>query len=391
MPGPLRVLMVSPQYRPMVGGYERAAERLSQALVARGHEVTVVAERRNPAWPGQERDGGLTLRRLRVVARPGLHGVTWAIALAGFLLRHGRRFDVFHVHQYGWAAAVAVVFGRLFARPVALKLTGTEENSIVVALRRKRRSSLLEGFHRRIDAFLAPSDRVVAEIERFGIPPERIHRIPNGIDVEHLQPLAAPARDALRRRLGLEGMTVALYVGRLSPEKNPLGLVDAWRRLGPPERTRLVFVGDGPEREELARRAAGCAASVRAIGAVPDPLEWYQAADIFVLPSIREGLSNSLLEALSCALPVVSTPVSGSEDVFAAADVGALAGGPDAASLAEAIRPLLSDPERRARCAAEARRLALERFSLDRVARDVESLYQDLIGRASLTMEGIQR
>lgn len=389
MPGPLRVLMVSPQFRPMVGGYERAAERLSQALVARGHHVTVVAERRDGVWPALERCDGLTVRRLRVTTRPGLHLASGAVALAGFLLVHGRRFDVFHVHQYGWAAAVAVLFGRLFGRPVVLKLTGTEENSILVALRKDWLPPLLEGLHRRIDAFLASSDRVAEEIERFGIPPERIHRIPNGVDVERLRPLPAPERNALRRRLGVEGVTVALYVGRLSQEKNPLGLAEAWRRLGPPEDARLVFVGDGPEREELARRAAGCGDSVRMIGSVRDPLEWYQAADLFVLPSIREGLSNSLLEALACALPVVSTPVSGSEDVFAAAEVGVLADGPDAASLAEALQQLLSDSARRTACSVEARRLAVARFSLDRVTADVVSLYESLTGRRSLTAKGI--
>lgn len=383
MPGPLRVLMVSPQFRPMVGGYERAAERLSQALVARGHRVTVVAERRDPGWPAREGCDGLTVRRLRVALRPGLHLLSGAIALASFLLVHGRRFDVYHVHQYGGAAAVAVVFGRLFGRPVVLKLTGTEENSILVALRRGRLPSLLEGLHRRIDAFLAPSERVAKEIERFGIPAERVHRIPNGIDVERLRPLPPPARQALRRRLGLEGVTAVLYVGRLSPEKNPLGLLDSWRRLGPPKGARLIFVGDGPVREELLRCAAPCGDSVSIVGAVPDPLEWYQAADLFVLPSIREGLSNSLLEAMACALPVVSAPVSGSEDIFAAAEVGVLAGGPDAAPLAEGLRLLLSEPHRRARCAAEARRLAVDRFSLGRVAQDVESLYGILTARTS--------
>lgn len=383
MSGAFHVLMVSPQFRPLVGGYERAAERLSQALAARGHRVTVVAERRDGAWPTREESAGVALRRLRVVMRPGLHIATSVLSLSWYLLVHGRRFDVFHVHQYGWAAAVAVVFGRLLGRPVVLKLTTTDENGILAALRRSSLPSLLAWSHRRIDAYLASSERVVAELERFGIEPERIHRIPNGIDTDRFQPLDAEARRRLREQLGVEARTVVLYVGRLSPEKNPQGLVDAWRKLGPPAGALLVFVGDGPEREELTRRAAGCGDSVRLVGSLSDPLPWYQTADLFVLPSIREGLSNSLLEAMACALPVVSTPVSGSEDIFATADIGILVDGSDAASLAGGLQRLFSDPNRRAGCAAEARRVALERFSLERVTRAIEALYRQLARRAT--------
>lgn len=379
MSGPLRVLMVSPQFRPMVGGYERAAERLSQALAARGHRVTVVAERRDPEWLAREESGGISVRRLRVVTRSGLHILTGVFALVGYLLVHGRSYDVYHVHQYGWAAAVSVVFGRLYRRPVVLKLTATGEGGIASVLRRARFGSLLRRLHRGVDACLASSERVAADAAGFGIAPDRIHRIPNGIDTESLRPLPGAQRASLRRELGVETTTVVLYVGRLSAVKNPLGLVDAWQKLGSPADATLVFAGDGPEREELAARASRCADSVRLLGFVSNPLVWYQAADVFVLPSIREGLSNSLLEALACALPVVSTPVSGSEDIFAAADVGVLVPRSDAAALADGLQRLLSDPDHRRHCGAEARRVALERFSIDRVTREVESLYRQLL------------
>ena len=377
----LRVLMVCPQFRPLIGGYERAAERLSSALAERGHEVTVVTERRNAAWPPKEQDGGVLIRRLRVANRPGFHVITSVVALAAFLLVRGRSVDVFHVHQDGWAGAVAIAFGRLYRRPVVLKLTSTGEGSILVVLKRAGFGGLLAGLHRTVDACLASSNRVESEAHRFGIPKERIHRIPNGIDTDRLRPLENTDRKAVRARLGLAEEVTALFVGRLSGVKNPIGLLDAWTEMGPPAGAVLVFVGDGPDRTELEARGDRCGDSVKRIGFVSDPLPWFQAADLFVLPSIREGLSNSLLEALACGLPVVSTPVAGSEDIFAAADVGILVAGPDATSLARGLDALLSDPDRRARCGAEARRLAVERFSLDRVAGDVESLYWHLTRR----------
>ncbi|MGH7288472.1 MAG: glycosyltransferase, partial [Myxococcota bacterium] len=90
-------------------------------------------------------------------------------------------------------------------------------------------------------------------------------------------------------------------------------------------------------------------------------------------------LSNSFIEALACGLPVASTRVSGSEDVFAAAEIGALLEGPEPAALAAGIAPLLDDPARRARCSAAAREVALARFSLAHVAAEVDALYHALL------------
>jgi glycosyltransferase involved in cell wall biosynthesis len=376
--GALRILMISPQFRPLVGGYERAAERLALALVGRGHAVTVVAERHDPSWPARETFDGVELRRLWCVPRRGLHVLTSVLSLAGFLLRRGRSFDVVHVHQYGWAAGVAVAFGRLARRPVVMKLTATGADGILQTVRAASFSGPLRALLRRVDACLATSERGADEAVALGIPRERMHRIPNGVDSDRFAPLPEPERRALRQSLGLGSHAVALYVGRLSAEKNALGLLDAWRELGPPSGALLAMAGTGPERDAVAARAAKYGPSIRLLGAVADPLDWYRAADVFVLPSIHEGLSNSFLEALACGLPVVSTPVSGSEDVFAAHDVGILVSGPQPPAIAAGLAPLLADAARRARCGAAARAAALERFSLVRVAERVEALYREL-------------
>lgn len=379
MSDPLRVLMVSPQFRPLLGGYERAAEQLSLALAERGHEVVVVAERWNPAWPREERIGPVRVRRTWCVHRRRLHKLTGTASLAGFLLRHGHRFDVIHVHQSGWSAALCVAYGKLARRPVVLKLTATGAGGILVRLGGDRLSGVVSGLHRRVDACIATSARGEQEALRLGIEPAHVWRIPNGVDTDRYRPLPEAQRLALRERLGLSGVTALLYVGRLSQEKNPLGLLEAWARLGPPAHGVLVIVGDGPQRDVVASRAAALGASVRMTGALDDPLPWYQSADVYVLPSLYEGFSNSLLEALASGLPVVSSPVSGSEDVFGVADVGTLVESAEPGALAAGLGPLLADSEKREHCAVEARRIALARFSLPHVAAEVEALYHAVL------------
>src|SRR5262245_39695437 len=128
------VLMISPQFHPLVGGYERAAERLSAALADAGMRVVVITERRDPAWPAVEHTDGYEVRRLSCSYRRHRHVITSLISFAGFLLRQGREFDVWHLHQYGFHAALAVVLGKLLRRPVLLKLPSSNAMGIERAM-----------------------------------------------------------------------------------------------------------------------------------------------------------------------------------------------------------------------------------------------------------------
>jgi hypothetical protein len=100
--------MIAPQFRPLIGGYERAAERLCAALAERGFQVTVIAERRVRSWPVREIVQGYEVRRLPCLYRRQLHIVSSLLVFGIYMLLHGRRFQVWHVHQYGPHAALAV-------------------------------------------------------------------------------------------------------------------------------------------------------------------------------------------------------------------------------------------------------------------------------------------
>jgi glycosyltransferase involved in cell wall biosynthesis len=369
--------MVCPQYRPLIGGYERAAERLATVLARRGHEVQVVTERRDPGWPAVEDVDGVRIERVWCLPRPGLHVPTVLLSVALFLLRRGRRFDIVHVHQYGWLAGLCVLFGALVRTPIVLKTTGTGRFGIASVIGRQKLAGPLRALHRRVDACITTSEEAAAEAAKLGIPAARIQRIPNGVDTDRFAPATAEERAAAKSELGLESGPLALYVGRLSPEKAPLVLLEAWSQASLRGVAQLAVVGEGPELE-AARERAAAVPGVRIVGRVEDPLAWYRAADVYVLPSLDEGLSNSLLEALCCGLPVVATRISGSADVFREADVGTLVDVGDTEGLASALAGLLADPEARQRCAAAARELALRRYSLDQVATDVEKLYATL-------------
>jgi len=381
-----RVLMVCPQFRPVVGGYEQAAERLGIALIDRGHRVTVVTERRNRAWPVRETFLGLEIRRLTSWNVARLQTLSGILFLAVYLLLNGRRFDVLHVHQYGWVSTLVILVGRMLGRPVVLKLTNTGPHGIRALLARLHYSAFHVRQHRRLSACIATSNRARTEIIDLGLDASRVHLIPNGLDTEFFVPASPQARSDARRELGLGEGLLALTVCRIRPEKNLPLLVEAWKRVEarlPGVRLAIVGDGDGMVGLKALVERLGIGPSVLLPGASSDPRVWYAAADLYLLSSISEGLSNSLMEALSCGLPMVSTRVSGSEDVVEAADVGLLVPLDDALALADAAAEMLEAPDRLEACGERARAYAEAHFSVTSVADKVEGLYASLTGGGS--------
>ena len=181
------------------------------------------------------------------------------------------------------------------------------------------------------------------------LPEQRLHHIPNGLDLRRfradgpLMPLPVPGAGP-----------VIGTVAALRPEKNLARLLHACaqlRREG--QSLRLVIIGDGPERAALAGlgHELGLAGSLLLAGHVPDPAAAYRSIDIFALSSDTEQMPFSVMEAMASRLPVAATDVGDLRAMLATENLPHLAGR-DAASLAEALRPLLGDPELRARLGA---------------------------------------
>jgi glycosyltransferase involved in cell wall biosynthesis len=379
-----KILMVCPQFSPLVGGYERAAERLSVELARTGHQVDIIAERRLKIWPKSELRGGTTVRRLWCIYRPGLHLITALVSYFAFLLFNAWRYQIIHIHQYGYHAALAIFFAKLFRRPVLLKLTSTGDQGVSKVLARFHGICrwLLIYLHRRVDACIVTSEEARKEALLFGIPEQRVALIGNGVDIVEFAPLSPAEKSNKKNQLQISAEQIVLYVGRMSPEKNALGLLEAWGRINSTfSNAILIYIGDGLEYELLQRRIAelNCEKSVLLMGNRSDVSSWYKIADIHVLPSWREGLSNTLLEAMSCQLPIVSTRVSGSIDIFARADVGQLVDVGDIEGLAMGVNCLLLDRDRRLKCGKEARQIIEELYSLKSIAQATSQIYNKLL------------
>lgn len=209
--------------------------------------------------------------------------------------------------------------------------------------------------------------------------------VPLGFELGEFAAIDDAGRAAARRRLDVAAdAEVVSTVGRLTAIKQHRLFLDA---IAAAARTRprvlALIAGDGELRGDLeaAARQLGIADRVRFLGWRRDLSTIYGATDVFMLTSRNEGTPVALIEAMASGVPGVSTDVGGVKDVIDSADVGARVPDGDAAGLAANVVRYLADPDLRRQSGTRARAAVLDRYSLDRLVRDITALYRDLLAR----------
>jgi len=257
---------------------------------------------------------------------------------------------------------------------------------------RRRYRILRRGLSPFVSQYVTVSRDLHAWLERqLDIPAARITQICNGVDTSLFHPPTA-AREALPVPGFADPGTVVIgAVGRMTGIKSPLTLARAFVELLGSEpdaraRLRLALVGDGPElaavRTLLAE--AGAADIAWLPGARGDVPQLLRAMDLFVLSSLNEGISNTILEAMASGLPVVATSVGGNGELVRDGGTGMLVAPGDPAALAAALRRYLRDPSLREAHARAARERALADFSMEAMVHGYLDVYDRLLGRAPL-------
>jgi glycosyltransferase involved in cell wall biosynthesis len=247
----------------------------------------------------------------------------------------------------------------------------------------RRHRPLFRLFSRTFDRVVCNSPSVRSVAESVGFKPEAISVIPNGHDLAWYE--RGVDRGAVRQKLGIAANEkMLLFVGRLTDTKRVNDGISALAivRTTDPG-TKLVIVGDGPERaslEEQARRL-GIEKQVVFTGQQADVTNFLMSADVFVFPSEYEGLPNSLIEACLAGLPVVACEVPGVTDVVNDGTSAILVPTRNPERLAEGIQRLLHDPAEAERLAAVARERARDSYSVEHSVALLQCFYESLLGR----------
>jgi sugar transferase (PEP-CTERM/EpsH1 system associated) len=222
--------------------------------------------------------------------------------------------------------------------------------------------------------------------EQIGVPEGKISHICNGVDTEKFTPTSARAKSVLPGDFSTADKIVIGTVGRMEAVKDQITLVHAFVRLvqehpGGRESLRLIMIGDGALREPVRSilEAAGLAEIAWLPGEREDVPDLLRAMDVFVLPSLAEGISNTILEAMASGLPVVATDVGGNHELVDQDITGLLVPRGDPAALAAAIRVYVDNPDLRRLHGANARKHSEDEFSLDTMVRHYQDIYDELL------------
>lgn len=371
----LHVLMLlDSAYPPLQGGgTEGQVRTLARGLRRRGHRVTVVAPLiRAGSQQRVARVDGVPVVRLPYPNVHLLGGVWLMIRLFLFLLSRRNRYDVWHVHSPRRLGAVAALLGSRLEKPqVVVKVaSATELDTGTLASRPSLLGRSLYLCLRRADAWQAISLRIANGLAARGIPLHRIAAIPNAVDTTRFRPTPPTAGEHPR----------FLFIGRLVTAKNLSTLLEAFAALlRTHPHAHLRIVGGGPLETSLKQRAhtLGIASSVEFTGHRQDVERLLAEADIGVLPSSVEGLSNTLLECMASGLPMIASRVSGSEDLVRTGVNGWLFEPDDCKGLTQClVEAAALSPQQRRELGAEAR-ATIERYaSLDSVLERILTLYR---------------
>jgi len=344
------------------GGQEIRILEESCGLIQRGHEVSV-------ACPAHA-------RMATEAARFGVPVATLPIefkTIAGFLaLRRqlaSTRPDVVNTHSSADSWLVALACATLPAPPAIVR---TRHISAPVAGNFANR-----WLYRQARAVATTGESLRRHLlDTLDLDPERVTSVPTGIDTERFAPTD---KSAAKAALGLDQNKIHVgIVATLRSWKGHLYLLDAFAQLQRPD-LQLVIVGEGPMREPITEKIAalGLGDRVTLAGQRTDPERWLQAMDVFCLPSYaNEGVPQAILQAMLCALPIVTTPVGSILEAVSDGETALVVPPKDATALAAAISRLLDDPALAAHLGDHARRVASADFSKDTMLDRMETLFR---------------
>lgn len=367
-----RVLIVTDEME--IGGSQRQIAHLAEGLAAAGWSPTLLYFRNDSFLVDRLRARGIRVVR---IDKRGRFDPAFFVRLVRFL-RAGR-FEL--AHCFSLTAETWLLAARAFAPGFALvaSVRGLCREYRPWQWRLKRRIC------RHAAAIVANSRAgAVATAEHARVAPERIEVIRNGVEIP-------PAIDADERRamrvglLGHDPPTIALFVGRLVALKNVPVLLRALSLVPAITRPHLVLAGEGPMLGELRATAQrlGVAAHAHFLGARDDTASLMQCADVLVLPSREEGLSNVVLEAMAAGCPVIASAVGGNPELVEHARTGLLFPPDDATALAAALVRVACDPDLRLRFATSAGFRARSEFSIETMVRRTIACYERCLERAA--------
>lgn len=380
------VVMLVNEFPPLpVGGAETQAQRLSTYLAEHEWKVWVLT-RHAKGLPTLEERNGFTIVRPATWGIGKIQTITFLISTIITLYTMRKQYQILHAHLAFGPAFIATLMGKLLNKKVIVKLGGSNAiGDIQVSMKTWRGRIRLNAIRKWADVIIALTDVMRDEAIQTGIPANRIRLIDNGIDSKSYES-STLEKEKAKKILNPEKNTLILFVGRLDPVKSLPTVIEAIKiAINTQPTLKLIIVGDGPERHPLEKliNTLRLKDYVEFTGNKTDIKTYLQAADIFVLPSLTEGISNALLEAMASGIACVATPVGGNLEVLDNAKYGLMPPVGDVQAWAQVLIDLSSNENLLHQFGEKAKERILTKYDFNVVGNRYIKLYSELISENS--------
>ena len=401
----MKICIFTETYYPVVGGGETQAKLLAEALTTKGHSVIVLTRRSDLLLKNYEQYGAVHVYRLPPVGRGQLK--KWGLLFSSFpmLIHLQRQYDLIFVSGFRIIGIAGILVSRIFHKKCILKSDSQGEMSgafFVNGLKKfglspswlpfklflNIRNKVLAG----ADGFSAISADIAEEFSMAGIKPKLIHIIPNSVDTARFYPVTRRQKIALRKKLGIpQNAMIVIYTGRIVSYKGLPLLLKVWRDLYKKHnKILLLLVGTGGldmynceiELRSYVREN-WLDQYIRFTGSVQNVAEYLQASDIFAFPTEDDALPSSLIEAMACALPIVTTPVGAIKAIVKDGENGIVIQPGDYQQLYQALETLMVNPHLASLLGQAALKTIQSQFSSDIVIERYLSLFRQTTNRAA--------
>lgn len=377
-----RVAMVLARFYPVLGGTEKQALLLAEKLQQDSTGLCIITARL------KDQKAHELVKNIRVYRTfsyfPGPVGSLLFMFSALFLLLKKRNeYEIIHAHLASSPAITAVIAGWLLRKKVIVKLGGGKNIGDIDTSQRTWFGRLkLRVLKKGVDRFITTTREMKAQLDASGLEQAKIAEIPNGVDFDKYTPVNAAEKTQWKASRQLSGCLLLVYAGRLEPEKNLSSFITAFSQVtGKFPELHFMIIGSGSEEAPLKRLVArlDLGQKVTFLGQVEEVASILPMADVFVLPSVSEGLPNALLEAMSCGLAVLASAVGGIKDLIRPGHTGLLFAPQDIFQMTEAIIRIAADRSLSARLGKNARLLIEQNHALAKVTCQYQQLYRELM------------
>lgn len=370
------------EYYPSIGGAQSQAKRLARELKSKGWKVIIFTQKLQSTHPSKEFIGGAEVIRISSARIRFLGSLLFLFKLFSHLVFKRREIDVMLGFMLKQASAVAALASKVIGRRIALSTAGAGQYGDVQTSKRIPFGWLQLWMCSFADAFIAVSPQVKEELIREGFAEEKIYQIPNGVELKSIE---APDKKFLKEKLGLPQGIIIIYTGRLSVEKGVGLLLEGFIKLKDKKDVSLVIIGEGPLYPHLKKIVERESLRGKVIFIEPQDEVWEYlfAAEIFVLPSISEGMSVSLLEAMAAELAVAASDISANSLLIENEKDGLLFKSGDSDELRRCLEKFIADETARKFMGKSARNKILNNYSLEKMIESYNIMLSKLIAARS--------